>query len=449
MADLVTIKQWLKWLLWLLGVGIFGSLLTVWKTWYEATMGGGQQNYLLAVTVTGALALLWFVVLLFFLSARRLLHLNSFFRRYSHVSARLYWIILIAVFCGLVGYAAYNYITLESNEFTLLRMGAVEELEAQVKARPHLIHKKEGLDGPSLLLAAFHAGDSDIVGMLLKHGAVFDSAENNGRSPVVVSVRDDLMLKTLLDGGVDPDMAGNDGVPPLHYAVTLQNTNAVSLLLEAGAAINAVDREGRTALMRALESCDLTIAECLLAEEGVNINARDRRGDTVLHKTVRCKKDDGIRFLLERGANPAIFNYAGFSPLHVAAICGKNAAVKVLLEEEDVVSLCNNDDQTALDYALKGKKYKTARLLLEGGADIDRIKCNGQTALHALVYAGDYKGARFLIEQGASIDIPDASGMTAHSLIRQKKIKELLAIIEPEIDELGALSSIDPASMIH
>ncbi len=448
MADLITIKEWLKWLLWLLGAAILGVLLIVWHSWYEARFGAGRQGFLLAVTVTCSLTVLWLVVFLFHHSTRRLLALNTFINRFGRVSRSLYWIMLSGIVCGLVGYASYNYFTLEGDEFALLKMGVVSELEARIEANPELLSQRETPDGPSLLAAAFQSEDIDMVEMLLNHGAVFCAGDNNGRSPISIALRNIPMLKTLLEGGVSPDLAGADGVPPLHQAITQQSTNAVSLLLESGANINAVDQEGRTALMRAMESCDLAIASNLLFQSAVNINARDRRGDTVLHKTVRCNQPAGIRMLLEKGADPKMLNYAGFSPLHIAAICGKKPAVQALLKVEGAVLLCNKDDQTALDYALKGRKYKVASLLLDGGAEIDRIKRNGQTILHSSIQSGDYKAARFLIEHGARIDIPDAGGMTARNLIHQKKIKELLALIDANDDGLSSFTSIDPSAML-
>ena len=437
MADLITVREWVRLMLWLVGALFIAALLVTWNMWYQASGGGDGTMYLFSMTVSGALALLWACLLLVYVNAHRLLYPRALSRRFTKLATGMVWFLMLFVFCAVFGYGYHLFSRHETSAFSLLRLGELAPLEQQILVDPTLLKKTEGNDGATLLTIAFESDDPEAVAMLLRQGAPTEPLFSKKRSPLVVALNNPVMLEALLNGGFDPDVCADDGVPPLHYAVVLEDMKAIQLLLNAGASLESVDRMGRTALIRAVSVESREIMDYLLVQ-GAMINAQDKHGNTPLHKAVRHDCNDGVLSLLEQGGDPTIFNYAGFSALHVAAISGQREIAEILLQIPGLVSLCNADGQSAFDFALRGKKYETARLLLQNGADASRIKKDGSTALHSMIAIGDYQSVRFLLEEGADAMLPDAQGKTSYELLRQKHKTKLIELIPEEVRLLEA-----------
>jgi hypothetical protein len=56
---------------------------------------------------------------------------------------------------------------------------------------------------------------------------------------------------------------------------------------------------------------------CLL-DAGAAINAQDKNGATPLHRAVRTRCADAVKYLLQRRADPVLKNKPGSTPFHLA-----------------------------------------------------------------------------------------------------------------------------------
>jgi hypothetical protein len=148
-------------------------------------------------------------------------------------------------------------------------------------------------------------------------------------------------IKKLLAAKADPSGGDkNDGFTPLHIAVMERKEEVISLLLKAGANIEAKDGHGRTPLhwgpfayirqpMHIYEKLgephetvftDPGPAKgiVLLLNAGAKIDAVDEDGDTPLHEAARLTSVRGAEALLARGAKVDVKNKAGETPLSIA-----------------------------------------------------------------------------------------------------------------------------------
>ncbi|MEA2068399.1 MAG: ankyrin repeat domain-containing protein, partial [Verrucomicrobiota bacterium] len=336
MADLFIVKERLKLSLWLVGTGFFGSLLATWYFMRQTRFDGEEGNFYMAAVVTGALALAWVGLLVFFLFAKRVVdpghHNPGALDRFPWWLVKMF---LLVVFIAAMGYGLKHFSRFVEGEFALLRSGDIELLEVRIKMDPALLEKPEGKAGATLVQVAFRENHPRAVAMLLANGATREGLDATGRNPVVASLENLPMLGTLLQAGFDPDEEDVDGVPPIHYAVSLHLADAIEALLGAGAKVDARDAAFRTPLIRVIEADDLPMAGTLL-ENGADVNAYDRRGDTPLHKAARRRSAAGIRLLLEHGADPRIFNFIHLTPLHIAALGGHDELVSIFLELPDM-----------------------------------------------------------------------------------------------------------------
>ena len=145
-----------------------------------------------------------------------------------------------------------------------------------------------GRSGVSPLGAAAFRGNDRIVELLLSRGADPDHVDATGKAPIVYAAARGfaLVLRRLLDAGVDAKTRYGNDLTALMWAAGHEDgvgaaaaIAVVELLIERGAAIDAADNRGRTALMIAAERGDAAVVETL-AMRGADRDLRDKTGKT-------------------------------------------------------------------------------------------------------------------------------------------------------------------------
>jgi uncharacterized protein len=101
-------------------------------------------------------------------------------------------------------------------------------------------------------------------------------------------------LKLLLDAGADPNAKSPDGSSLLHQAVTVRRTDAIRLLVEKGAKLDAVNKDNMTPLLLAENPDPPLTAAQMQQDPGVYKPRRDKREDVIatLRELMHLGKDD-------------------------------------------------------------------------------------------------------------------------------------------------------------
>jgi len=118
------------------------------------------------------------------------------------------------------------------------------------------------------------------------------------------------------------------GDTALHLAAAGYRVELVRLLLAAGANPNAATNHRRSGPLHYAadgyvigpawnEKRQVQTIQCLL-DAGADINALDKNGATPLHRAVRTRCAAAVKCLLQRGADALLKNKPGSTPFHLA-----------------------------------------------------------------------------------------------------------------------------------
>ncbi|KAL4579696.1 hypothetical protein LXL04_015854 [Taraxacum kok-saghyz] len=109
-----------------------------------------------------------------------------------------------------------------------------------------------------------------------------------------------------------------------------------------------------------------------LLGNGFDIDAADKDGQTALHKAVLGKKEAVISHLLRKGASPHVQDLGGATPLHYAVQVSAMQTVKLLIKCKVDVNVADNEGWTPLHVAMQTRNRDIAKVLLVNGADKTR-----------------------------------------------------------------------------
>lgn len=124
----------------------------------------------------------------------------------------------------------------------------------------------------------------------------------------------------------------SDGSSLLHYAISGNNFDISSFLIEKGIDINMKNADGQTALHLICMNQDLEVAEKLL-QKGIDVDIKDKYGNNALWVAVfNCKGKNYKMVELLMNYNPDILNKnkAGRSPLDFAKQVGNERLINIL-----------------------------------------------------------------------------------------------------------------------
>lgn len=243
-----------------------------------------------------------------------------------------------------------------------------------------------------------------------------------------------------------------DGATALHWATRADELETASLLIRAGADVNAENRLGVTPLYLAAQNGNAAMIQKLLAA-GAKADQVDRAtGESILMVAIRGGSTDSVKALLSSGAHPnSAEPQLRLTPLMLAAESGDAAMVQALLDRgadihartrtgatptpklpcidkagcgshgvgiirgglpEQGIRAPIPGAMTALMYAAREGHIDAARLLIDAGSDVNEVDKNAIDPLLMAISNNHIDMARFLIDRGANINAVDWYGRT-------------------------------------
>lgn len=244
--------------------------------------------------------------------------------------------------------------------------------------------------GSTALIHACGQGQTELVPLLLAHGAQVDLPAGNGVTPLwaAISQGHDELVRVLLAHGADSRLAVA-GYPPLILACRSGRVGITGRLLEHGAEIGAADPQAQTALHAAAAylasdaaRLDAVVLIDSLIRAGAEVASADKFGQTAMHLLCGAGLQKGqqlkeglvlsaLERLLQEHPDIDALDARAFTALHHAAARGFRLLVLRLLQAGADRQRRDNLGRSAYDFAVMGGFSETADALQARSEHID------------------------------------------------------------------------------
>jgi hypothetical protein len=187
--------------------------------------------------------------------------------------------------------------------FYVANFGFRDAAEHIITEHPERVNAK-GRYGVTPLHTAARKGHTDILSLLLKHGADMEARVMSDETPLhQASMQGNVEAgRCLLDHGADINSRARSNMTPLFAAVRNGRVEFARMLLERGAAMDVRDADRwEIPLIAAVRSKKIQMVQLLL-EYGEDVNERDRGGWTPSQWASSDKQREILELLSEHGA---------------------------------------------------------------------------------------------------------------------------------------------------
>ena len=264
-----------------------------------------------------------------------------------------------------------------------------------------------------LIFAAYN-GHTDAVRYLVGLPEVDLSPQGRGNYTALhdaVEQKHADVVEVLICAGADIETKNVEGRSPLLLASVSGELTTVQMLVEAGADVRATDTEGYTCLIFAAYDGHTDTVRYLVSLPEVDLNHQDNRNFTALHDAVEEKHADVVEVLIDAGADIETKNVDGRSPLHLASVSGPLTTVKMLVEAGADVRATDDYGDTCLISATYNGHTDTVRYLVcLPEVDLNHQGSGNHTALHVAASRKHSEVVQVLIDAGADIETKNVDG---------------------------------------
>ena len=218
-----------------------------------------------------------------------------------------------------------------------------------------------------------------------------------------------------------------NGATALHIASRWNAVDAASILVKAGAAIEARDANGDTPLQWCSSGSNdkpgaASVLAVLLARNA-DKNTQNINGNSPLETAVTAGNISAATALLTAKADPNERNNKGETALHVVVDQGNQDTALPLVtlligHGADLTAACWNDQfqsyapQTPLEYAAARGRKNVVAALIKQGANVNSVGRSGNTPIFAAVRSQNTDIVGAFIDAGANVNATNDKGQT-------------------------------------
>ncbi len=304
------------------------------------------------------------------------------------------------------------------------------------------VHPDEkDLRGRTALFDSVRYNHTSTTNLLLTAGSsihVQDKQTGNSLLHIAVRYGHVQMVQLLTQRNIDPNATNKKWDTPLHQlarADWIDDTEIASLLIQAGADLEAKSALGYTPLLRAARDGNVALVTFLI-EQGGSMENQTVEGSTALSLAAYSGNIEAVKVLIQHGAVINTRRLNGWMPIHRAASRGHVEVVEILIQHHAELN-ARVWGQTPLHLAEKGKHKDVADLLRKYGGITNQNIYNHIRNAYNFEKQKDCKQALAEYEQGLLLapDDPELLTRQSHCLVsngehRQalRSLKKVLAI---------------------
>jgi len=257
-------------------------------------------------------------------------------------------------------------------------------------------------------------------------------------------------LEYLIENGADLEVINKDGQTPLICAAMKGHLEALTYLVDKGSNIEAADGKMKTALHWAAINGHSEIAK-YLAENGANIEAKDNELKTALHWAAQKDKPEVVEILTDKNALLEERDSNGMTALHLASkhhsmqivehLVGKNADAnatdnnnRIPLDyaaDREIVRFFTKSEPSfvsisdSIDYAIARDHVETIEYFIEQKhMALDERNAEGQTPLHVAAKHCSYGIVGWILQEEVDVNAKDNYGKTPFHYMSAKRIED-------------------------
>jgi ankyrin repeat protein len=283
--------------------------------------------------------------------------------------------------------------------------------------------------GPPILEAAAR-GHTDIISLLLKHGANIDQTGGHEQNALYAASENgqEAAVRMLIEAGAcinDPDQ------PPIFAASEHGHKGIVEMFIKAGADVNTTHPRLGSALYLASHTGHEDVVRTLILA-GADVNGFS---SSALNIAVLSNQLEVVKLLIDVGADVNLVKPELGTALQAAAPLNCLDGVQMLIRAGANVNLVGGYYGTALQAAAYYNRPEIVEKLILAGADVNLVGGKYGTAMRAVVLSDEFDSKRaihivqMLIQAGADVNLKggkDTSPLEVALGCRRTKIARIL-----------------------
>lgn len=316
---------------------------------------------------------------------------------------------------------------------------------------------------------AIHNKHINILHYLIEHNNDLKRLDNMNNTYLHYTVINNLFeaSKLLVEKGCDVNAKNKDNLTPLHCAMFTDNSDLIEFLINL-ANLNILDHEKNTLLHTAAKRDNIRIITLLL-DKGLDVNALNVYNETPIFNTIKieeyervvlekenrilqmklttvnnleifklfvnrgalitlqdvnnntllhfCKHVEIFKLLLEYDFDVNHKNNNGFTSLHIASEKGNLEIINMLIDKGALLNIKTRFGDTPLHYAIQNEHEDASKLLIDKGADVNSVDNKNVYPIHRAINISSLSIIKHLIEHGADIDVKNNNGLNILSVV--------------------------------